>query len=425
MSEQDSKRVAFTDASACFSDEEWALLHEWQKDLYRNVMKEIHQALMSLGPLIATTVSSLREKEKEEMCLVEKQYLKRRHRLNRSPCDTMGNLDVTFRINKKEPPYQKSAQPAEGRLRTPHPSTGFPQMYPHISLKEEEPVSIFIDHLGAEIEESCIDPNSGYELVSLQIKDEDGTYCTENKDRDGVAVAGTSHPMGDETMIGKHKGRRSVKPTGKATQCRTPLGSAKVKTAQIYEKVTQSSSQLSEMAQEIGEEMALWESSFSNSNHYSFHHEPPEEQRSQMYDDGANLCNQNLFASLPNLQPSVFLYSCTECGKDFGKKEDLIRHKRIHMGVRPYQCTECDKSFRRKDTLFVHKRTHTGERPYHCAMCEKSFNQVGALNRHKRTHLGYRPYQCHQCEKSFSQNGTLIAHQKTHNDPKKRLLPQM
>ncbi|KAJ1161147.1 hypothetical protein NDU88_001634 [Pleurodeles waltl] len=59
--------VAFCDVAAHFSEEEWELLHEWQKELYRNVMKEIHQALISLGPLIATSVFSLRPKEKNEL----------------------------------------------------------------------------------------------------------------------------------------------------------------------------------------------------------------------------------------------------------------------------------------------------------------------------------------------------------------------
>ena len=42
-------QISIQDAFAWFSKEEWKLLQEWQKELYRNVMKEIHQALISLG----------------------------------------------------------------------------------------------------------------------------------------------------------------------------------------------------------------------------------------------------------------------------------------------------------------------------------------------------------------------------------------
>ncbi|KAJ1139745.1 hypothetical protein NDU88_006112 [Pleurodeles waltl] len=66
----DQAPVTFCDVVACFSEEEWTLLHHWQKELYNNVMKEINQALSSLGPLIATSVFSLRPKEKEDEWLM-------------------------------------------------------------------------------------------------------------------------------------------------------------------------------------------------------------------------------------------------------------------------------------------------------------------------------------------------------------------
>ncbi|KAJ1112246.1 hypothetical protein NDU88_000514 [Pleurodeles waltl] len=61
----DKALLTFQDVVACFSREEWELLQKWQKDLYANLMKEIHQVLLSLGPVIATCVFSLRAKGKE------------------------------------------------------------------------------------------------------------------------------------------------------------------------------------------------------------------------------------------------------------------------------------------------------------------------------------------------------------------------
>ncbi|XP_069506427.1 zinc finger protein 282-like isoform X2 [Ambystoma mexicanum] len=63
--------LTFRDVAARFSEEEWKLLHEWQKELYRNVMKEIEQVLTSLGPLIAISVFSLRPKESKELLTVD------------------------------------------------------------------------------------------------------------------------------------------------------------------------------------------------------------------------------------------------------------------------------------------------------------------------------------------------------------------
>ncbi|XP_078536745.1 uncharacterized protein LOC144822756 [Lissotriton helveticus] len=407
MSGLGSAEVAFQDASALFSQEEWKLLHEWQKVLYRNVMKEIHQALLSLGPLIATTVCSLREKEKEDLWAMDEQRPTRRHRF---PSDETEGHDALYRANREERPKLDNHKGSERRQR-PRPRAGF-QNENNIRLKKEEPVSIFIDHLGAEIEESSIHPNSGYEQVSQHIKEEDRTYCLNPQDCE--QMESTRHSTGDESQNTKHNEADVVRTTKKVIPRKASTASTTVKIVASYEKQMQSGGSLwSEMNQELEmEEIPQCERDFSDPTNLAF-----EVQRSETYSDGSSMSHANLFACLPNIQTNVNLYSCTECEKMFSKEEDLIGHKRIHIGARPYQCTECNKSFRRKDTLFVHKRTHTGERPFRCALCEKRFNQVGALNRHQKTHLGYRPYQCHQCEKSFGQNGTLIAHQKTHKYP--------
>ncbi|KAJ1111639.1 hypothetical protein NDU88_008956 [Pleurodeles waltl] len=64
----DKGPLTFQDVAACFSEAERTLLREWQKELYRSVMTEIHRALSSLGPIIATSVFSLKVKDTEELC---------------------------------------------------------------------------------------------------------------------------------------------------------------------------------------------------------------------------------------------------------------------------------------------------------------------------------------------------------------------
>ncbi|XP_010158606.1 PREDICTED: zinc finger protein 282-like, partial [Eurypyga helias] len=41
--------VAFNDASFSFSEEEWKSLNEWQKELYRHIMKGNYEAVVSMG----------------------------------------------------------------------------------------------------------------------------------------------------------------------------------------------------------------------------------------------------------------------------------------------------------------------------------------------------------------------------------------
>ncbi|XP_068135929.1 uncharacterized protein [Hyperolius riggenbachi] len=58
--------VTFHDVAACFSAVEWNGLEDWQKELYKNVMREIHSALEAMGYKIVNTDLLLKVKEEEE-----------------------------------------------------------------------------------------------------------------------------------------------------------------------------------------------------------------------------------------------------------------------------------------------------------------------------------------------------------------------
>ncbi|XP_069073809.1 uncharacterized protein [Pleurodeles waltl] len=102
--------VTFQDVAACFSQDEWKLLHEWQKDLYRNVMKEIHKAVISLGPVIAASVFSLRAKENDNMYQVNQQDSARRYDTNQSLSDTLLDSDVLFKMTWEENQYSVNTE---------------------------------------------------------------------------------------------------------------------------------------------------------------------------------------------------------------------------------------------------------------------------------------------------------------------------
>ncbi|XP_069605782.1 oocyte zinc finger protein XlCOF7.1-like isoform X2 [Ranitomeya imitator] len=107
-------------------------------------------------------------------------------------------------------------------------------------------------------------------------------------------------------------------------------------------------------------------------------------------------------------------FSCSECGKCFNLQSVLVVHHRTHTGQKPFSCSECGKCFTHKESFVKHQRTHTGEKPFSCSECGKRFCQIGHLVSHNRTHTGEKPFFCSECGKCFNRKGSLDLHQRTH-----------
>lgn len=72
-----------------------------------------------------------------------------------------------------------------------------------------------------------------------------------------------------------------------------------------------------------------------------------------------------------------------ECGKEFGRKENIKSHVQTHLNDRQYECPTCHKRFVRHHDLKRHAKIHTGIKPYPCE-CGNSFARHDALTRHRQ-----------------------------------------
>ncbi|KAM9650706.1 zinc finger protein 783 [Trichechus inunguis] len=82
------------------------------------------------------------------------------------------------------------------------------------------------------------------------------------------------------------------------------------------------------------------------------------------------------------------VYHCSECLRFFQQRKSLLLHQRLHTGDSQGwpSCPYCGKAFRRPSDLFRHQRIHTGERPYRCPQCGRTFNRNHHLAVHMQTH---------------------------------------
>ncbi|TLD23742.1 hypothetical protein PspLS_06945 [Pyricularia sp. CBS 133598] len=82
--------------------------------------------------------------------------------------------------------------------------------------------------------------------------------------------------------------------------------------------------------------------------------------------------------------PSTGKWTCTypDCGKMFGRKENVKSHVQTHLNDRPYNCPNCNKCFVRSHDLKRHAKIHTLVKAYACP-CGKEFSRQDALTRHR------------------------------------------
>ncbi|KAM4825407.1 zinc finger protein 568-like isoform 3-T5 [Thomomys bottae] len=107
-------------------------------------------------------------------------------------------------------------------------------------------------------------------------------------------------------------------------------------------------------------------------------------------------------------------YKCQECEKAFPSNAQLNLHRRVHTDEMCFECKECGKAFTRPSHLLRHQRIHTGEKPHKCKECGKAFRYDTQLSLHQISHTGERRYECKECGNVYSCASQLSLHQRVH-----------
>ncbi|XP_069489837.1 zinc finger protein 2-like isoform X2 [Ambystoma mexicanum] len=449
--EPDEEQVKFRDVAACFSEEEWKILHEWQKDFYKNVMKEIHQALIVMGYQIVNADTLLRVYKGKEIYIQDPQDTEtadmNKHVMSSHPAV---NPDVLFRIKHEEKEYCTEQQnPEEGGVCNTA-SACLPVVTAAFSLTTEEELELYPrEHQHSERR------GSGHRSSSYPFPQTD--YCLRDEEESTL------------NLMSRQKAGRGRSPDPSLRHAAIPEIVVKIKEeeddCEIMERARNSAAdgrmrkhkKVGEFMQRIkttaSNKSLLWKKNVRmlQSTHKGL--ASRRQMESESYpeirlgrriktESGLSLSEHlNLASSRPQLerpqparpqparpQPARPQPARQQPGRPqltmsqrYNEYESHLWNLPFRNGLpktqqilKPYMCTECGKSYRLKKEFNRHKETHALVKPYTCSDCGKNFFRKANLYKHYKTHSGEKPYTCSLCPKRFSRKDHLNRHTRIH-----------
>ncbi|XP_074802609.1 uncharacterized protein LOC141983403 isoform X2 [Natator depressus] len=461
--------VTFDDISVYFNEQEWGSLEEWQKELYKNVMKGNYEALISLDYAISKPDLLSRIERGEEPCVGDQGRSEESEiPADPSPEPPVSASDISLWINQEEEedpgcggqgdsgeneisgsPYSDAVswvkreeepcaqdRPVSGESRTPAgPSPESPAPAPGLSpWVKPEP-------------EPCVGTQPALEQRGLPAEPSAGDEIPLQLAEEPRAEEGGEGPGPPGAVCTTSKGTRVQSPgEGPAARQRRVLAGRiviKAEEQQVEEKpeiLELTTTLLGRSDDEAFQSQGQPAESLCSSEGQQGAGEGLEEPTAH----GSNLCeckpgaaleearaDQGPFTpadhgpgvrieQLPPLPQRILTggkpCNCAECGESSCLQPSLRKHQLPHAGQGANVCAECRQSFRPKRSLLTHQRSHVGEGngPFICPACGKSFGCHPALTRHRRLHGGERRYKCPACPKSFLQKRHLADHTRLH-----------
>ncbi|XP_075045964.1 uncharacterized protein LOC142106832 isoform X4 [Mixophyes fleayi] len=375
--------IIFHDVAASFTEEHWLRLENWQRDIYKNVMIEIHRALTTLGYAIANPDILFNIKKPHEPCV----------RIDcssgeRKEIPIGDHPDIIIRIKEVD---------GEDQIETFVESLdrgSSPVITSIVSLNAKENHDLH-DEACSDSEQDMMSSAEAQGSCPYIIKTEKGIFSIEDNETDGLGnplgfKLGYAIKQEEESMSEDYLEEKD------ALNCRSPKP-PEMKEAE--EEPTEQGSTKKEdlkMCHDIKCVIVKEE-------------EEADEQQKDTAVSADSLKDTSVTCSR-NIHQEGQAYKCVECGEWFLGMTSLTLHQATHTSERPYSCDQCPKTYRYQSSLYKHKKTHKGKRPFACEDCDKSFSHNVYLLRHQLVHTRKKPFECTMCDKKFYRQAGLDKH---------------
>ncbi|XP_069090518.1 zinc finger protein 544-like isoform X4 [Pleurodeles waltl] len=476
MSWQDSDKapVTFRDVAAYFSQEEWKLLHEWQKELYKNIMNDIQQALISLGPLVAASVFSLRSKEKEDVCLVNCQESEQIPSVNNFPGDVINSEDLIFRIHAEENLLIRNPLDLERDKKNDCVNTGYPVHNPEIGLrKDAESSASLMEEPGVKLRGGSADPSRGHaittSLVSVCPKKEGADYIMDRSDcerRESSAPpsAGYPYPKTDFALRNEEAAtvclidhydveEQEMRMNPIKGHAVTPLDiSVCIKEEEeVYSVEHHDIERMDSGSSPTGVSTVISFSVKEEDRHHPIDQQETGEEeriinpagdvpknRKSKDRDTIKWIEKAADQKISREKSKVDILQSTNVGtfprsqrwsernrelvgekvipwdSSVSHSAELVLHPKIPLMQRSEKYSKCDCGLKNAKLYSYQRGKQTKWTTFSCTECDQSSIQKRSLSLNQRKYSGERAYQCNKCEKSFSRKFNLSVHQRTH-----------
>ncbi|KAJ1112251.1 hypothetical protein NDU88_000519 [Pleurodeles waltl] len=415
--ESGNARLTFQDVVACFSQEEWDLLHKWQKDLYSNLMKDIHQVLMILGPVVASSVFSLRAQETGGVGSTGDD---RRRNQAHSPSASVSKLDE-FTMSSEETQCQRDPLNINQRVR--------PDLFSAANIESPDLLS-----LDGDIPNLLVTGEFSVAMTTNHIKEEGEQYAVSYQNPEEIE---NIHNPAGFLPLSSDPEVNCVDPVDGDTGGGSPSVDAGMEALTCFMSSTtkeevgksslghQNSALIGSIRSLPGDPVAASVASLSFTDEKTLFQQETE-------DDTVNADDSSLLPTFhsasdsfkespaPLLDPGVppFLGEGeTTHRSDIGNMNEnevhtlsQKKHQRVCRSTRSHTCMESSLP---KVGSIKENESHTSAwkkqskifrstRRFACTECGKRFNKKALLVAHQRTHDGLRPFPCTECEKSFT-----------------------